>query len=122
MKKNKIIVHSVHSIDEILPLIVKKKRHKSLISWFMINTNSLRLQVFKRSITCIKCGVKWHHFNLESRTYANNWIPHLNLYTKNWVLMTKDHTIPKSKNWKDHLSNLEAMCVYCNNKKWNTIS
>ena len=50
---------------------------------------------------------------------------HFNLYAINdsgdEVLMTKDHIIPKSKGGKNHLSNYQPMCCYCNCKKDNSL-
>lgn len=33
-----------------------------------------------------------------------------------------DHIIPQSKGGKDHLTNLQCMCVYCNRSKGNDTS
>lgn len=50
--------------------------------------------------------------------------PHFNLYSYDgdeFVMMTQDHIIPKSKGGKDQLSNLQTMCKLCNNEKGNSI-
>jgi len=87
-----------------------------------VNFKSLRLQCFKRSRVCIKCGkigtiMSLDKFRKESK------LPHahFNLYAEGpegiLTIMTKDHIIPKSKGGKDHLSNLQTMCIVCNMKK-----
>jgi HNH endonuclease len=42
---------------------------------------------------------------------------HIDIYTEDWVLMTVDHTIPKSKGGPDVLSNKQPMCTNCNQLK-----
>ena len=42
---------------------------------------------------------------------------HIDLYTKDFVLMTIDHIKPKSLGGGNELSNLDPMCTYCNARK-----
>lgn len=42
---------------------------------------------------------------------------HVDIYTENWILMTVDHFIPKSKGGDDRIENLFPMCTNCNLKK-----
>lgn len=42
---------------------------------------------------------------------------HVDLYTKNFVLMTVDHIYPKSKGGEDILENKQPMCSPCNSSK-----
>lgn len=42
---------------------------------------------------------------------------HWDVYTEDWVLMTVDHIIPKSKGGTYHLDNLNPMCSHCNGAK-----
>lgn len=44
---------------------------------------------------------------------------HIDLYTKDFELMTIDHIIPKSKGGKNTIENLQPMCNTCNAKKAN---
>lgn len=88
-------------------------------------SNLLGYKVFKENGSdCICCPVKGLYFALEKtpgygKTLYNNW--HFNLYGKNEfgeeVMLTKDHTVPKSKGGTDELDNLKPMCMVCNSKK-----
>lgn len=42
---------------------------------------------------------------------------HWDVYTDDWILMTVDHIIPKSKGGTYDLENLNPMCSHCNNVK-----
>lgn len=42
---------------------------------------------------------------------------HIDIYTKDFELMTIDHVIPKSKGGLDRLNNLVPSCNRCNTKK-----
>jgi 5-methylcytosine-specific restriction endonuclease McrA len=42
---------------------------------------------------------------------------HVDLYTKDFELMTIDHIHPKSKGGDNSLANLQPMCQTCNSKK-----
>lgn len=115
-----------YSINEVLPYIGSgRKLFVGLIDGVEIhaNTSSVRLQTFKKNLTCVDCGIKATHFWVECNPGCFNY--HLNLYGINKagdeVLMTKDHIIPKSKNGKETLDNMQTMCTRCNNKKGNTI-
>jgi len=115
-----------YSISEVLPYIGSgRKLFVGLIDGVEIhaNTSSVRLQTFKKNLTCVDCGIKATHFWVECNPGCFNY--HLNLYGINKagdeVLMTKDHIIPKSKNGKETLDNMQTMCTRCNNKKGNTI-
>lgn len=114
------------SISEVLPHIGSgRKLFVGMIDGvdIYVNTSSVRLQTFKKNLTCVDCGIKGLHFWAECNPGCFNY--HLNLYGINKagdeVLMTKDHIIPKSKNGKDTLNNMQTMCTKCNNKKGNTI-
>jgi len=90
---------------------------------FTIKRRSQRLRLFLKSyektgkVTCVKCGIEGAYFMLQA---VNDEKPHINLYTKNGILMTKDHIVPKSKGGKDCMSNYQVMCATCNMKKGNT--
>lgn len=81
--------------------------------------SSLRYDVFKKSKVCACCGIVGTHMILETN-HDNITSAHFNLYAKvgsHLVLMTKDHILPKSKNGKDILENMQTMCGVCNNIK-----
>lgn len=44
---------------------------------------------------------------------------HIDVYTKDFKLMTVDHILPKSKGGTYDLENLDPMCMKCNTKKGN---
>lgn len=46
---------------------------------------------------------------------------HIDLYDKNYVLLTIDHIIPKSKGGKNHISNYQTMCIFHNSEKGSKI-
>jgi len=92
-----------------------------------VNMKSLRLQCFKRSTVCVGCGRVGTIMSLD-KFKAKSKIPsaHFNLYAKEpggrYVLMTKDHIIPKSKGGaKLWIGNLQTMCETCNGKKGNKV-
>lgn len=114
------------SINEVLPLIGSgQKLFVGLVEGVEIhvNTSSVRLQTFKKSLTCVDCGVTGMHFWVECNPGCYNY--HLNLYgitmAGDEILMTKDHIIPKSKNGSSSLSNMQTMCTKCNCKKGNKL-
>lgn len=91
----------------------------------LIHMNSLRYQVFKRSLVCAACGIEGSFMAKEQQTSAtqpDRW--HFNLYAVKdgvEVLMTKDHIHPKSKGGKDTLDNFQTMCMPCNKAKGNSL-
>lgn len=93
-----------------------------------VNIGTINLKVFKLKGVDCKCGAQGNVFYLEKTaapgiTIYNDW--HLNLYAKDQfgheVLMTKDHTLPKSKGGTDDIDNLTPMCVKCNSRKGDKI-
>ncbi len=90
-----------------------------------ININSLRLQCFKRSKTCIECGLEGTIISADTFTSKSDRdSTHFNLYAifeGKARLMTKDHILPKSKGGANHLDNLQTMCDQCNHKKGDGI-
>lgn len=118
---------------EILPLIPRKNSRLKIVSSdsiqeISVKTCSLRLQVFKRSLTCSACGIVGVSFKLQRQVNKDE-RPHLNLYACRhksnreieFILMTQDHTFPSSKGGKNSLDNLTTMCMDCNLKKGNKI-
>lgn len=95
----------VFSLQEIIPHI--NERH------------SKRLRCFAISTKCVTCGIKGHHFTMQYDTLQLN--AHLNFFTKNGILITKDHIQPVSKGGSNEMSNLQTMCSPCNNKKGNKV-
>lgn len=82
----------------------------------------LRLQCFKKSVYCVDCGLRGRIFILEQCVGPGNY-PHFNLYgyrngdRRHLVLMTQDHRWARSLGGPHKLSNLQTMCLTCNNRK-----
>ncbi len=122
----------IFSIEDVLskcidPLERKSKDRKreflvNGVQKHSVNMTSWRYWVFKhKGIVCGCCGKKGAFFSLEKGSNQPKTLPyHFNLYDgdpndeNTWVLMTKDHIIPKSKNGKDHLDNFQTLCTICN--------
>ena len=97
-----------------------KKPFDYLPGGFKVHTNSNRLKLFRQTQTCVACGIRGDHFQLNWT--KNDVIPHLNMYaTKNGasILMTRDHIEPKSLGGGNGLANSQVMCCHCNSKKGN---
>ena len=122
-----IHIKSYHP-DEILELVNLEDKSVELVVdgiKHQINISSLRLQCFKRSKVCVRCGLKGTIMSLDSfKSNSDRGGYHFNLYAVfegKLRLMTKDHITPKSKGGRNHLSNLQTMCDQCNNKKGDVI-
>jgi 5-methylcytosine-specific restriction endonuclease McrA len=109
--------------EEILPLVettgilaVRKELDGDLI-----NFGTKRLQVFaKKGLTCARCGTIGEFFVKEKHNrQAKYW--HLGCYALdgdgNWVMMTRDHIIPRNRGGSDSLSNSQVLCFPCNQEK-----
>lgn len=77
--------------------------------------NSHRYILFNKNPRCVKCGreIKYAVFKGNARR------GHINFFSEDGVLMTKDHIKPKSKGGKDNLNNMQTMCEICNSNKGN---
>lgn len=102
---------------------VGKKEHTFWVgnTPYTVKMRSMRYKVFKvKGITCVKCGRVGTHFAIE-RSNGQTGRFHLNLYATEpdgtEVLMTRDHTIPRSKGGPNTVSNQEPMCTHCNGRK-----
>lgn len=121
------------NIEEIFELIkdfktkqAENRKVKGRIEYkgFNFNLKSLRLDTFhQKGLKCATCEQTGSYFSLESQVGAvgDTAKPHLNLYSSDDVLMTKDHIHPKSKGGKDHISNMQTMCYFCNMKKGDKV-
>src|SRR4051812_41921743 len=97
-------------IDPILLLIAYEQ--PLTINGHKIKTGTPTHRTFQKGTDCVKCGIKGSFFAVESVEPHLHY--HLNLYAidteGNEVLMTSDHTIPKSKGGRGHLTNRRPMC------------
>jgi len=90
-----------------------------------VKMGSLRYKVFHAKGTkCTACGLEGKYFALERFQNCDSCKAHFNLYGilhGAEVLITKDHILPKSRGGKDHISNLQTMCITCNTLKGNNL-
>lgn len=116
-----MFLDSVYKIEEIVPFIGQDKIQ---LGDKKANCKSLRLKTFKNTysilgkIQCSHCLLEATEFRLERSSLIDNL--HLNLYSNDGILFTKDHIMPKSKGGKDNLLNTQTMCTKCNCSKGNS--
>lgn len=74
-----------------------------------------RLRVFHhKGLECVSCDKVGEHL-IEARDRGG--AIHVDLYTKDFELMTIDHIKPKGKGGSNEIENLNPMCSSCNSKK-----
>jgi hypothetical protein len=123
-----MITLAQYPLSEVLPFIPKDRSDKvskrifidDLGNEYNIKTHSLRLITFKKSQSCICCGLTADRFLLQRAVDEN---PHLNMYGEKegkLILFTMDHFIPQSKGGTNDLTNLQTMCAECNELKGNS--
>ena len=99
--------------------VVKKNRTSIEVDGFDVYRESLRYAVFyQKGMICPCCGRKGAYFKLDVHNgdYESK-RRHFNLYSKDGVLFTKDHILPKKLGGQDTIENLQPMCVECNKEK-----
>ena len=79
-------------------------KHKRLRVFF---THGLKCA----NATCEKEGI----YLLKGENHAGGF--HVDVYTKDFELMTIDHIQPRSKGGGNNIENLQPMCASCNTKK-----
>lgn len=83
---------------------------------YTVKLTSHKIPCFRKSMTCVCCGLTGEVFCLESFGQG----PHFNLYAVKdgkRILITKDHIVPKSAGGKNTLDNFQTMCFPCNHLK-----
>lgn len=97
-------------------------RKRVLLDGEMIKANSQRLQLFyTKGFKCVQCGTEGKFFimvkNRSNKGQLDNYY-HLELVgitpSGQYIIMTKDHILPKAKGGKDILENYQTMCFHCN--------
>lgn len=93
---------------------------------FKVKMDSARYQLFCNETKCVACGLQGTIMRLETHLNANKAStvnpPHFNLYgieDGQYVMMTKDHKVPRSKGGKDRQENYQVLCTICNSLKGN---
>lgn len=94
---------------------------------YTVYSNHKRLKVFANKGRC--CVVCEREGTLLLITVGKNGDRHVDLYTDDFILMTVDHTMPKSiarkLGWTrseiEALDNKQPMCKYCNSSKGNEV-
>lgn len=122
-----------YTIDEIFALIgedvlnsphyskgQKNSENTIQVDGYDVYTHSLRYMTFyQKGCKCVACGKEGTHFTLDKSSETDT-RRHFNLRAEDGTLMTRDHILPKSKGGRDHISNMQTMCVDCNKAKGNT--
>jgi hypothetical protein len=97
-------------IDFLLSFRLKKKFSRKHVLAELSKTNT----------KCICCGVKGTKFMLGKHNNDNSF--HWDLYTDDDIALSLDHIVPRANGGKDHIDNIQIMCVRCNwfksNKPW----
>ena len=77
-----------------------------------------------KGTTCVECGIEGTLYQAYEAVNKPGYVK-LNLYAlkedNSWVLMTADHTIPRSVGGGNFINNLEPMCYDCNHNKGSTL-
>lgn len=92
------------------------KNLKVLVGTKTINAtglNTVRFHNLATRTNCVTCERSLAYFRLES----NGGEPHLNGYSHDHVMMTRDHIVPRSAGGPDVVENIQMMCSYCNKAK-----
>lgn len=97
----------------------KSAENQIEVDGYLVYTRSLRYMTFyQKGCKCCVCGKEGTHFTLDSGDGPDN-RRHFNLRADDGTLVTKDHIVPKSRGGRDHISNMQTMCCYCNKAKGN---
>lgn len=113
-----------YSVEDVL-FHVRMDGHNTSVDFDgdSIHMGSQRYRLFKKSVTCVQCGIAGTFFAKERSIYQPDAGYHFNLYGNrpdgSEVMMTKDHIIPKSKGGVNKMSNYQTMCAPCNERKGN---
>ena len=91
-----------------------------------IRLNRFHLLVFlTKGTKCVNCGIEGQFFAKECDIRRHGDVPHLSLYSVDddgqEVLMTKDHIVPVCHGGYEGYSNMQPMCMFCNNDKSDQI-
>jgi hypothetical protein len=124
MKQRKRECLGIFPLAQVLPFIGiltaegnYKYQYSSAVTGevYTVRLGSHRLLLLKDNRKCVSCGREGTHFRMERD--IGHIDPHMNLYSDDGILMTKDHVVPKSKGGANSLNNYQTMCEICNSLK-----
>ncbi len=105
--------------EDVLPFIgPNRKDYQVGEQTYKVKMNSHRYFLFSEERKCVVCGVEGTRMVLELPPGSQ--CPHFNFYAiegGEYLLMTKDHKVPKSLGGKNSLENYQTMCAICNGIK-----
>lgn len=81
-----------------------------------LNVTGLNTVRFENLVThthCVTCDRSLSYLRLED----NGSEPHINGYSHDHVMMTRDHIVPRSAGGPDVMDNIQMMCSHCNKAK-----
>jgi 5-methylcytosine-specific restriction endonuclease McrA len=82
----------------------------------------LRFQLFRaKGFNCIRCGAKGFAIVLWKQKGGGTHTDVVCMRNDKEVMLTMDHTWPKSLGGKKTIDNLEPMCAPCNERKGNKV-
>jgi hypothetical protein len=86
----------------------------------MFSRKHVLAELCKTNTKCVCCDVEGTKFMLGRHNTDNSL--HWDLYTDDDIALSLDHIIPRANGGKDHIDNIQIMCVRCNwfksNKPW----
>ena len=119
------IVIKIYDIDMLDSIVASKGKMKVVVNdkEYTIKTKSNKFRLFKDNLKCTVCGVEGCNVFLEQDNNLINtnraFFSVYGIKNKDYVLLTRDHKIPRSKKGADIFSNLQTMCSICNFEKKN---
>lgn len=94
-------------------IIGSTKKNTKVISVTGVLTDRFRNLI--NHSQCVTCNRTLAYFRIESNNNGEG--AHLNGYSADHVMMTRDHIVPRSAGGPDELANYQLMCSPCNKSK-----
>lgn len=113
-------IGTIVPIDTVLNAVRKTPTtHRMDINGASIKpSDTLRMFALKGTI-CVRCGRNGEYFLYKENVHGGylTLVLYHNTPDGRPNYMTRDHILPKSLGGADHMSNIQPMCIYCNNQK-----